>query len=81
MEPAIKNGQKILVSNIPFIFSNPKKNDIIAFNFDNKIFVKRMEKIENGKYFLQGDNKNDSLDSRKLGLVKRKDILGKVIWS
>lgn len=81
MEPLIKDGQKVLVSSIPFIFSNPKKNDIVAFNLDNKIFIKRIEKIENGKYFLQGDNKDDSLDSRKLGFIERKDILGKVIWS
>jgi type IV secretory pathway protease TraF len=80
MQSTIVNGQKVLVSSIPFIFSNPKKNDIVAFRLGNEIFIKRISKIENNKYFLEGDNKNDSFDSRKLGTIERKNILGKVIF-
>lgn len=35
------------------------------------------EKIEDDFYFVMGDNRTDSLDSRSIGTVKRKNILGK----
>lgn len=39
--------------------------------------------IPEGMYLVLGDNRKNSLDSRKIGLIKEKDILGKVnirIW-
>ena len=41
------------------------------------------EKLPEDCYFVMGDNREDSLDSREIGLVKEKEILGKVdlrIW-
>ena len=41
------------------------------------------EKIPKDMYLVLGDNRENSLDSREIGLVKRKDILGKIklrIW-
>lgn len=34
--------------------------------------------IQEGKYFVLGDNRNNSIDSRKLGLIDKEDIVGKV---
>ena len=41
------------------------------------------EKIPKDMYVVLGDNRENSLDSREIGLIKRKDILGKIklrIW-
>ncbi|MDO5393010.1 MAG: signal peptidase I [Mycoplasmatota bacterium] len=41
------------------------------------------EEIPDDMYLVLGDNRENSLDSREIGLVKKKDILGKVnlrIW-
>lgn len=83
MIPIIQDGQNVLVSNIPYLFSKPKIGDIVAFRPVNEIFIKRIAKInqsaEGEKYFVKGDNKMDSLDSRKLGWIEKKEIIGKVI--
>ncbi len=31
-------------------------------------------------FFIMGDNRNHSKDSRNIGCINRKDIIGKVIW-
>lgn len=80
MQPIIKNGGIVIVSSIPYMFKNPKIGDIVAFKYKHKIFIKRIKLIKQEKYFMQGDNKNDSMDSRSLGFVFKKQILGKVIY-
>lgn len=79
MEPTFFPNDRILVSAFPYFFTSPKKGDIVIFRNRNMTFVKRVAKIQNSKYFLTGDNKSDSKDSRSFGLVERKDIVGKVI--
>lgn len=78
MEPTIKNGSEILVSNIPYLFSKPKTGDIVVFNNFNKVMIKRIKKIKSDHYFLEGDNTSDTLD---VGWIGRKDILGKIIFN
>lgn len=81
MEPLIKNGNAVLVSGIFYLFKNPKVNDVIAFkNFAGKILIKRILKKESGKFFVEGDNKKDSLDSRKFGKISKDRILGKMFY-
>lgn len=79
MEPTIKNGHRVLVSDLPYVISNPRIGDVVLFRTAGKNFVKRIKKIEKEKYYLIGDNKRDSLDSRKIGWINRKQILGKVL--
>lgn len=80
MEPTIKSGQTIFASGLFYLFQKPRIGDIVAFRQGDKVFIKRIKKVLNDKYFLTGDNKQDSLDSRKLGFISRKQILGKVIY-
>ena len=80
MAPKIKDQDSVLSSGVYYWFSSPKINDIVVVSFNKSILIKRITGIKNGKYFLSGDNKNDSLDSRKFGLVLRNQILGKVFY-
>lgn len=80
MEPTIYNGQTVLVSSMPFFFLKPKIGDIITFKKNDGVFIKRITKVQGKKYFVQGDNILDSIDSRKMGFINKKQIIGKVIY-
>ena len=78
MAPTFREGDNVLVSSIPYFFSNPKVGDIVILKRE-KYIIKRITKMRNGKFFLVGDNKKESTDSRNFGWVSEKEILGKVI--
>lgn len=80
MIPTFLSGESVLVSNVPYLFSKPKVGEILAFKKNGEIFIKRIVKIDNEKYFVKGDNKKDSLDSRGFGWIERKKIVGKVVY-
>lgn len=76
MSPALKAGQNVLIWSW---FYEAKVEDIVVIEKNNKDMIKRIKKIENGKYFIEGDNKQKSTDSRKFGPIDRSEIIGKVI--
>ena len=69
MKPALSPGD--IVFCLPL---KARKNDIVVAKHDDRSKIKRIEKIENGKYYLKGDNWS-SLDF----VVEKKDIVGKVV--
>lgn len=123
MEPALHNGQEILMNRILYRISTPRRGDVIVFlpngNQNAHFYVKRVvglpgetvqiregsvyidgvlleenelfDKIadpgiaqnelllEGDEFFVLGDNRNSSEDSRSgnIGAVKRDDIVGK----
>ena len=79
MQPTYKEKDEVLVSSIPLFFGQLNIGDIVVFELSKKFYIKRVRKISKGKYFLVGDNKKDSRDSRKFGSIKRSQIKGKVI--
>jgi len=74
MSPSFSQEDSVLVSSTPFLFGKPKVGDVVVFEKYNRMYIKRIEKLDNGKYFLVGDNKKDSQDSRRFGFVERKQI-------
>jgi signal peptidase I len=66
-------------------FSEPKMiqdlnhPELIFFLVDSRCMVIDC-KIPKGQYFLLGDNKNNSDDSRRFGTIEKKDIIYKVIY-
>lgn len=87
MSPTLQSGQIVLVNRIPYLFSKPKLSDIVALKDprDGKILIKRISKINSAKqnlrYFVVGDNKAESTDSRGFGWITKKDIIGKVVYN
>lgn len=75
MEPSLMAGDQVLVSK----FLPIAENDIIVFNYSGKYFIKRVIKIKHSEYYVLGDNKTHSLDSRTFGFVDKKNVIGKVI--
>jgi nickel-type superoxide dismutase maturation protease len=81
MTPTIAASEYVLVNRLAYLFGNPKINDIIALRDprDGKILTKRITKKLEDKYFVEGDNKTFSTDSRVFGWIKKRDIIGKAI--
>ncbi len=125
MLPTLQNQQYVIVDKLTYLFSSPKRGDVIVFEFpldQTQDYIKRIIGIpgdhinisQNGQvtvnsvalsepyvndnlnpygpesftvganqYFVLGDNRGASSDSRDWGLVDKKLILGKaeiVIW-
>jgi len=82
MLPYILPGTITLASALPYICYMPKEGDIVIAlepSMQKKI-IKRIGRITGGSYYLNGDNKNASTDSKDFGLVSRDAILAKVIY-
>ena len=77
MLPTLKPGQDVLVW---CWFYTPKIGDIVAIKVNGREMIKRIQSYNGRGYFVQGDNKDQSTDSRKFGPIKKEQIIGKVIW-
>ena len=78
MSPTFRDGDMVLVSSFSYFFKNPKVGDLAILN-KKKYIIKRITRIDGDRFFVEGDNKKESTDSRKFGWISRKDIVGKVL--
>lgn len=78
MAPTFKENDTVLVNRFSYFLSPPKIGDLIVLKREQYI-IKRIKKIKNNEYFITGDNRNKSTDSRMFGWIGRKDIVGKVL--
>ena len=78
MQPNIKEGDRVIVFNWAYLFSRPKKGDVVVFRgSDKKKYVKRITAAAaRGEFAVEGDNKSDSM---KLPPVKRSAIISRVV--
>lgn len=76
MLPALEDGQDVVSVNW---FYKVKVGDIVVIKVNGKEMVKRVQKIQGQQVFIQGDNKEESTDSRQFGPVSMDQIVGKVV--
>jgi signal peptidase I len=81
LTPEFQEGDFVLISKIPFLFSPASPGDIIAFKQPGYgLLIKRIQHITSESLINVIGTRPESIDSRVFGLVRREDILGKVIW-
>ena len=82
LQPYYQDGDFVLISKIPIIFKSVRAGDVIVFHHEvYGTLIKRIERLvpeQNGFYVL--GTRLDSIDSRVIGLITKKDVIGKVIW-
>ena len=114
MEPTLHEGDRLLVEKVSYLFSKPKRGDIVVIKHEYpKRIIKRivglpgeiiyaqnghlfvngeeyaeeyikesfqdfnLTTVKEGTYFVLGDNRNNSNDSRFFESVKKEDIIGR----
>ncbi len=89
MEPALYNGQKILINRMIYQFQTPKRNDVIVFrpngNENSHYYVKRVIglpgetiQIKQGKVFIDGESFDEDVveDTISAGIAEEEITLG-----
>ena len=68
-----------IIDGIVYIDGNPLKNDVIDIKINNPGLAAEPIKLDYNEYFVLGDNRNNSDDSRfsNIGMVKQDRIVGK----
>ena len=81
MEPTLKQNDMLIVNTLN---KSPEIGDIVIIKpliyFSNNYVIKRVTKITDSQVFVEGDNKDHSYDSRMVGWIDKKDLLGTIIF-
>ena len=87
MLPAYNSGDLVLVEKLSYRFRNPKAGEVVVFNSPRgeqliKRVTSEVQPLQGVEplYWLEGDNKDQSTDSRQFGPVVKKAIVGRVMW-
>lgn len=76
MMPKLDPGQLIIATSI---FRRLKPGQVVILRKNNRELVKRIERIEEGKLFVVGDNLGASTDSRQFGWLDTRHVIALVI--
>lgn len=80
MQPTLNDGQFLILNTLD---KNVEIGDIVVIKplicAGGTYIIKRVTNIENDKVFVEGDNKDHSLDSRTFGWIRKDAIMGVII--
>jgi nickel-type superoxide dismutase maturation protease len=77
MSPKLMPGQILFATPM---FRRLRPGQVIIVQQDGKQKVKRIERIEEDKLFVIGDNLKASTDSRHFGWLNNSDVVARVFW-
>ena len=80
MHPTLHPGQDVLSFNWAYLGRKPKAGEIIVLSLNGKELIKRVTKLEGEQVFVEGDNRNESTDSRHFGPISMDQVMGKVVY-
>lgn len=76
MEPNYHDGQWLVVNKM----SRSKAGDVVVLKYGNMVLLKRIIRLEENGFWVEGDNKDFSTDSREFGAVPKGAVVGKLGW-
>jgi len=76
MLPSYRPGQTIIVSHSRCFGIG----DVVVVFMQSREALKRITDMKDGKVFVEGDNPDKSTDSRQLGWIVDRHIVGIVTW-
>lgn len=79
MEPTYKQGDWLFVR----AGNRGRRNDCLVIERDERpgiYLIKRLIRIDQDRYWVEGDNKAASTDSRQWGAISRAQVKGKVLF-
>jgi signal peptidase I len=92
MVPTFQDGDYLIVDELTYRFREPEAKEVIIFKYPkdpSKYFIKRViglpgetvngTKLDVDQYYVEGDNRDASSDSRSWGPLPRKLIVGRPI--
>jgi nickel-type superoxide dismutase maturation protease len=79
MLPTLKPNSSVITFNWYYHFADPKKDDLVVLMHNSRVIIKRIKEIKKNKIWLEGDNLEESTDSRTFGWVDKSKLLAKVI--
>jgi signal peptidase I len=82
LHPTYRDGDFVLASKIPYLFGAVQRGDVVVFRHQvYGTMIKMIDSItpDTGEIRVVGIH-DHSVDSREFGTIRRRDILGKVIW-
>jgi signal peptidase I len=85
MEPAYRPGDRVLVNRLAYLLHGPVAGDVVVLNDPERPGHQLLKRVAQAPgdapgpagYFVLGDNRARSRDSRTFGLVQRTDIIGR----
>ena len=81
MAPTLQHGDQVITSRFLANFGTLNVGDIVLVQVEDRTVIKRIADIlDDGTYFVLGDNLLTSVDSRHFGPVENRHILAKIIF-
>ena len=91
MEPTLREGQFLVLLKSAYWIDEPQNGDIVVVQHGTEKYIKRIvacpgeippgedEILQEGRYYIMGDNMDVSVDSRSFGAISKDLILGCII--